>query len=285
MPDYNVVLGNQTLPFSVADLKAEMLFGIPLTITDQDGLRITFPDTAIERAIKSAVNTFERELQMDLWRRKVLCRPEVLYPTLVPGADYDIAEDPMDYNSGAYYANGYLRLRRYPVLSIEKLELRFPESTNIFTYPAEWLRLTHKSGQVAIMAIAGAAQPGIIAREGGYLPLLTGGFLKGEVPQLIYCDYTTGLDWTNPLVRAAYEDLILNLERQAAATVLQGVGRGTRPGVTSESLSEDGQSESTTYARNKGSIYQAEIDSLQSEVKAFLTSFRQFHKGPVFTVL
>lgn len=273
------------LPFSVADLKTDMLFGIPLTITDTDGNRITYPDTAIERCIRAAVNTFERELQIDLWKRKVYCRAAVTHPEEVQGTDFDIDEDPLDYNAGTYYAYGYFRLRRYPIISVEKLELRWPESTNIFTYPAEWLRVDRRAGQISIVAIAGGSQPVIVARQGGYLPMLTGGLVSQSVPQLIYCDYTSGLDFENEETRDQYQDLILNLQKQAAANVLQGVGRGIRPGVASESLSEDGQSESTSYARNKGSIYQAEIDSLTADVTAFLKSFKAFYKGPIFSVL
>ncbi len=178
-----------------------------------------------------------------------------------------------------------MRLRRWPIISVQKLELRFPEATSIFTYPTDWLRVNRFSGQISVMAIAGSAQPAIIAREGGYLPLLTGGYLKADVPQLIYCDYISGLDWTAAHEEEKYQDLILNLQKAAAANVLQGVGRGFRPGISNESLSEDGQSESVGYARNKGSIFQAEIDSLNADVTAFLKSFRAFHKGPVFTIL
>ncbi len=273
------------LPFTVDELKSDLLFGIPLTVTTSTGERVTYPDTAITRCVKAAMNTFERRLQVDLGQRKVVCRPAVTQPKAVAGVDYDIAEDPLDYNSVAYYANGYIRLRRWPITSVEKLELRFPESTSIFSYPADWLRITHKSGQIAVLAIAGAAQPGIVGREGGYLPLLTGGFLQADVPQLIYSDYTSGLDFRNPLVQNEYQDLILALQKQAAANVLQAVGRGFRPGIQNESLSEDGQSESTTYARGKGGIFQPEVDSLLADVEAFLLSFKNYWKGIVFTVL
>lgn len=284
----NVVVGSQNkpLPFTVADLKSDMLFGISLSVTDPNtGQRVTYPDSALQRTIRAAVNTFERRLQIDLWRRVVVCRPDVTAPSSVAGVDYDIAEDPLDYNSVAYYANGYIRLRRWPILSVEKLELRFPESTSIFAYPKEWLRITHKSGQIAILAIAGVSQPAILTREGGYLPLLTGGFLKADVPQLIYCNYTSGLDWTNPRVRDDYQDLILALQKQAAAHVLQAIGRGIRPGIGSESLSEDGQSESTTYARGKGGIFQPEVDAMLADVEVFLTSFKAATKGIIFTIL
>lgn len=281
----NVPLGRVPLPFTPQDLKEDMLFGIPLSITDTTGVKVTYPDSAIRRCITAAVNSFERDLQIDLWPRRVFCRPAVTHPGAKVGDDYDLDEDPLDYNSVAYYANGYIRLRRWPILSVEKLELRFPEATSIFTYPPEWLRITHQSGQIHILAIAGVAQPGIIAREGGYLPLLTGGFLQADVPQLIYCDYTSGLDWQNKNVVDQYQDLFLNLQRQAAVGVLQAVGRGVRPGVTSESLSEDGQSEGTSYYRGKGGLYGLEIEAMQAEIKSFQLSFKAAHKGVIFTVL
>lgn len=273
------------LPFSVQELKDDQLFGIPLTITDTLGNVVTYPDTGIERAIRAAINTFERELHIDLWPRKIICRPQVTAPTLVLGPGYDIAEDPMDYTAAAYYAYGYIRLRRYPIISVESVSLRFPEDTTVFDYPANWLRIQHQHGQISIMAIAGASSPAIIAREGGYLPLLTGGLMKGDVPQLIYVNYTSGLDWTNPANIEKYQDLFLMLQKQAAVNVLLAVGRGIRPGVTSESLSEDGQSESTSYYRGKGGIFGPEIEALNEEVQAFLLSFKAFHRGPVMTVL
>lgn len=274
------------LPFTTTDLKLEQLFGIPLSLVDPlTGLTITYPDSAIEQSIRAAVNTFERRLLVDLWTRKVVCRPTVTHPSYVQGPDYDIAEDPLDYSATTYYAYGYFRLRRYPIQSVQQVQLRFPESTNIFTYPTEWLRVNAKHGQVQVLAVAGAGSPAIISREGGFLPLLTGGLLQSDVPQLIYCDYTSGLDFTDAAVREEYEDLFLALKKQAAIAVLQGVGRGYKPGINSESLSEDGQSESTSYYRGKGGIFGPEIEMLTQDVEKFLTEFKGFVKGPIMTVL
>lgn len=273
------------LPFSVTELKEDQLFGIPLTMLDAAGNPTTFPDSAIERCIQAAVNTFERELQIDLWKRKVLCRPAATHPTAVLGIDYDIAEDPLDYNVATYFAFGYFRLRRYPIISVEQVQLRFPEQTTIFTYPTDWLRINYKHGQVQVMAVAGATSPAIIGAGGGYLPLLTGGLLRSDLPQLIYADYTSGLDFENAAVVSQYQDLILHLQKEAAANVLQAVGRGFRPGINSESLSEDGQSESTSYYRGKGGIFGPEIEALRTDIEAFLKSFKAFHKGPIMTIL
>lgn len=281
------------LPFTLEEFKGEMLTGIPLTFTDRAGNIVTYPDTAITRRIVAAVNTLERELQIDLFPRKVITRAHVLYPELVQSVDYDIDEDPQDYEHQGNFGQGYFRMRRWPILSLEKIELRFPEETVIFTFPGNWLRVYHQSGQIHIMAIASGNMPAIITREGGFLPLFTGALHQGRVAQLVYANYTSGIDFLNPNPSAigwpggtdTYEDLKLALMQQAAVAVLLDLSRGYAAGIASESLSEDGQSESVSYARGPGGIFSQEIEGLKAEIKIFVDTFKKFRKGIIFDVL
>lgn len=273
------------LPFELADFKRRQLFGIPLTVTDETGQVHVYGDDLIEDDIRAAVNELERRLQIDIWRRRVITRPEVTAPTAVFGVDYDIADDPMDYNAESYYSLGYLRLRRWPILSVEKVELRFPGENSLLVYPKEWLRINHKAGQINIFAISGVSSPVIIGREGGYLPLLTGGLQRASVPQLFYVDYTSGIDATSERNLPYYQDLWLAVQRLAAANVLEVLGRGRKPGIASESLSEDGQSQSESWARSGGHVYSGEVKSLDDRVDKWVTLFKQQIKGLIFTSL
>jgi hypothetical protein len=286
-------MAERPLPFTLDEFKAEMLTGIPLTFTDRNGTEVTYPDSAIRRRIVAAVNKFERELQMDLWPRRVITRAHALYPDLVQGQDYDIDEDPLDYSARDFFAQGYVKLLRWPIRSVEKMEFRFPENTVLHNFPSDWLRIYHQTGQIYTIAIAGSTQPIIIGREGGFLPLLTASLQRSGVPQLVYVQYHSGIDWTNPDAAAMghpsgpdiYEDIKLALLQQAAVPVLFDLSRGIAPGVGSESLSEDGQSESVSYARGKGGIYGQEIEGLKGEVAEFLAGFKRFRKGIRFSVL
>lgn len=286
-------MAERPLPFTVEELKGEMLVGVPLTFPERvTGVMVTYPDSAILRRIKAAINTMERRLQIDLWPRKVITRAHSLYPELVQGRDYDIDEDPLDYLARDFFAQGYVKLLRWPIASLESMEFRFPESTILHTFPSEWLRIYHQTGQVHIIAIAGSTMPVIIGREGGFLPLLTASLQRSGVPQLVYVKYVSGLDWENqtaskgwPLGPESYEDLRLALMQMATASVLMDLSRGIAPGIGSESLSEDGQSESVSYSRGKYGAYGQEIDGLMEAVKEFTAEFSRYRKGIRFSVL
>jgi hypothetical protein len=279
------------LPFDVKTYKEEMLTGIPLSGVDTNGNPWTYADTTIERRIRAAVNTFENRLQMDLWQRRVITRAHALYPDLKQGQDYDIDEDPIDYQDRDFFAQGYLKLKRSPIIAINKLEFRFPESTVLVTIDPSWQRIYHQTGQVHILAVAGAAMPVIIGREGGFLPLLTASLQRSGVPQLVYADYVCGVDFQNdaanygsPAGGDNYEDLRLALMQQTTALVLQDLSR-TVPGISSSSLSEDGQSESVSYARGAFGIYSQEIEGLEKAVESFLKEWKARRKGIRFSVL
>lgn len=281
------------LPFTLEEFKQDMLLGVPLTFTDRLGNEVTYSDETIQRRITAAVNTMERRLQMDLWKRKVVTRAHTLYPELVRGVDFDIDDDPTDYEQGGWFGVGYFRLRRWPILQLDSFTLRFPEDHVLFNFPTNWLRVYHQTGQVHVMAIAAGAMPAIITREGGFLPLYTGVFNNGRTPQLVYANYTSGIDWTNPDAQAfghpsgpdIYEDLKLAIQQQAAQSILLDLSRAIAPGIASESLSEDGQSESVSYARGKGGVYGQEIEGLKNAVDEFVASFKKFRRGVVFDVL
>lgn len=285
-------MAERPLPVEVSELKSQMLTGVPLTWVDRNGDTVTYPDTSIEQRIKSAVNTMERKLQIDIWPRRIVTRAHALYPTLVQGTDYDIDEDPLDYLARDFFAQGYVKLRRWPIRSLDLMEFRFPETTVIHTMPPEWLRIYHQTGQVHILAVAGSTMPVIIGREGGFLPLLTASLQRSGVPQLVYVKYTSGIDWTNETFSKGeaaglefYEDLKLALMQQATLSVLSDLSRGFAPGVASESLSEDGQSESVSYARAKWGLYGQEIQGLEEAVKEFVADFKRYRKGIRLQVL
>jgi hypothetical protein len=277
------------LPFSAQDVIDSQLFGIPLfvKVRDPNGVVVTqtYPTSRIEVQISAAINWMERELQMDIYPRRIMTKPEAVHPQAVLGEDFDLAEDPYDYGYESFYANGYFRTRRYPIISLDMVQLRFPGDTTLLTYPPEWLRVNHKSGQVNIIAYTGVTQPLIIGREGGFLPFLSGGLLRVSFPQIIYIDYTSGIDFLNPANQEYYADLLIALQQRAAMGILAELGRSVRPGVSSVSLSEDGQSESVSYARQKRGVYGQEIEALETEVNNFVKSFRAFHKGPILMVL
>jgi hypothetical protein len=285
-------MAERPLPFTVDEFKEEMLTGIPLTFTDRLGNPVTYSDATILRRIKAAVDTMERQLQIDLWPRKVISRAHALYPELVQGIDYDIDEDPLDYQSADVFAQGYVKLRRWPITAVESVQFRFPETTVLHDFPHEWLRVYHQTGQVHLVAIAGAAMPVIISRAGGFFPLITASLQRAGVPQLVYVKYTSGIDWTNetssvgaPAGLDNYEDLRLAIMQQAAVAVLFDLSRGIAPGISSESLSEDGQSESVSYARGKGGLYGQEIEGLKGEIKEFVADFKRYRKGIRLSVL
>jgi hypothetical protein len=284
-------MAERPLPFTVDEFKAECLVGVPLTFTDRAGNLVNYPDTSILRRIKAAVNTLERRLQIDIWPRKVITRAHALHPEMVQGVDYDIDEDPLDYLARDFFAQGYVKLRRWPIIRLDGMQFRFPENVVIHDMPQEWLRVYHQTGQVHIIAVAGSTMPVIIGREGGFLPLLTASLQRSGVPQLVYVQYTSGVDWQNEEFSRGwnagqefYEDLRQAIQYQAKISVLIDLSAFAL-GIGSESLSEDGQSESVSYARGKNGIYGQEIEGLEAQVDQFVKDYKQFRKGIRFAVL
>lgn len=231
------------------EIRHSYCFGLPLA-TDKG---VEMPDEDIEVYIANAVRTVESRLGTSLRPIKVKC---TMNGQLDPSdeANYDIAEPPYDYNFYTYSVRwGALKLRRRPVISIDKFEFKFPNGQKIYDFPPEWIKLRPRQGVLHIVPYTGYST--VISRY----PILAG-FMGRNVPQVIWVDYTAGF-------KEIPDDIYDLIAKLTAITVLGIAGDAVLVGISSISTSIDGLSESlSTTASATSATYGAHIKQLTDEV-------------------
>jgi hypothetical protein len=237
-------------------------------------------NAALQNAINWAVSRAERELKSDLYPKVIKTYPDA---GLVKGEDYDIEEDPYDFFRTDYMSFGYLVLRHRPVISVEKVELRYGHSLQILTYPNDWVRLNRKFGRLSVLPTIGAfgvSGPLMLASGYFFLPIMMG-WAKDIVPQLICVDYTAGIDATDP----QYAELRHLLAKLAAEEILRMVGTVYKSGLAGYSVGEDGASESVSLTRGAGVLFQPEINLIEQDWQRFVARWFESQMPVQFTAL
>lgn len=238
-------------------------------------------DALITRFIRAAQARMERDLRIRYDTQVIKVKPE-------PGAVYDIEEDPYDFWLEDYYNHGFIKLRRGPVISVQRVRLMYGDQTEIITYPNSWIRLDRKNGTIQILPTPGSGWGGLVLASGGYfLPLLTGTWLRRNVPQLICPDYTVGAlasvegGAEKPLFPEYWwEEHSLQCASLAAAQVLVELSDVYKPGLVGESISAEGLSESTQFTRGAGLRYQAKIAEYEQRYQRFVRD-NAGHTAPI----
>jgi hypothetical protein len=172
------------------------------------------------------------------------------------------------------------------VQSIQRVRLMLGPKMTIFVYPAEWVRVKKKQAQLQIVPTPGYAFQNLVMASGlYYLPYLSAAPIYDEYPQLIAVDYTAGIT-AESLATEEYADLALQISRLAAREILLRLANTISPGISSSSISEDGASESTSYARGvTKTLFGGHIDQIETDWTNFKTAFVGENTGIMFTVL
>jgi len=246
----------------------------------------TAQNAAIDEALADADARIERELQVTLGTVRVKSWPEA---GLEKGDDYDVDEEPYDYHAEQFRRFGFLRLRRKPVISIERVRIMLGPENKILTYPSQWIRINHKLGHLSIVPTPGAGWQGIVMQSGYYLlPYISFGYIQDNLPQIIAVDYTAGLgdgasygEHFDP----QYGDLRHQRGRLAAAEILLDLSNSVAPGIGSKSISEDGASQSVSYTRGGTTLFGAQIDRINTDWETFKKSWFDSNVGLVFAVV
>lgn len=256
--------------FTTDIMRQSYLFGLPLT--DRAGNPIT--NAMLQQKLDIAVAYFQRDLD-------IYVVPTVVKSTAVLGSStvppenvtYDVLEDPYDYDARDYFNWGYMRLRKTPVISVERMRLIYPTGQLIIQYPTDWIKIYHKVGQIHIVpsAMSYASYPII---GGQYLPLMSG-YLNRNIPALINVDYTVG--FKQGQIPADFADVVY---KKAAIDVLRIAGNAMAPGIASISTGADGLNESTSLAQGQGStMFGGYIKEYKQDIDDFLTDFRETQQG------
>lgn len=239
-------------------LTAEMLkkrYFHGITIQDEEGNDL--PDEIYTDAIQQAISWLEIELEIDI------------SPTS--------RTERYDLHSVDYQNWSYLKLRQYPVISIEKIRALFPGNNELIEFPSDWIRLYPDSGEVSLVPVAGSISEYFITSS-GVLPHV---MLSKYVPQFFEVEYTTG--FPNDEIPFIINKII---GLKAAIDIFDVAGDLiVGAGIANYSISVDGLSQSvgtTSSATNAG--YGARITSYNKQIKELLPRLKKYYKGIPFFV-
>lgn len=243
-----------------SEVRNRWCFGLPLHSADTGDI---MPDSDIAIYIRAAEREVERRLGVFLNPRKIVCNPDLRED--IGEEDYDLFEYPYDYDFRAYRQWGFLQLRQYPIISVERVSLVLPNYREVVTFHEDWVKVNHKVGQIRIVPYAGSPTVMTMAGMAGTAyPILMGQFGR-DIPQAFWIDYTAGL----PEVDQSLRNIIAKL---AAIDVLGIAGDAILAGIASVGTSVDGLSENfSTTASATNATYGARILQLRGEVRDFFS--------------
>ncbi|MEA3400816.1 MAG: hypothetical protein U9R79_06155 [Armatimonadota bacterium] len=216
-------------------------------------------DELIDENIGAAQSHFERELEMCLERTVIKQDPD---EGEVEGVDYDLHEPPLDFERHSFRRLPRFRMRRRPIISVDRMVMRFAEHSSIptFTVPEFWMRIQHNLGIVSIFPVPGAGM--VLTQEGfPFLPLLLEGAPWPVIPQLIRVNYTAG--YQSPATDPELRDLRRHLAADAAYMTMQDI-RDLLP----SSVSIDGASQQFDAVMQRLENRRQEIDDFFDEWRA-----------------
>jgi hypothetical protein len=247
---YDILLSYETLI-------AEYMSGIPLVTSNGDNIS----PSAIESSIRIAINQLETYLDLKLTKQ--------------------IIHESKDFVSNDWVYWNCIRTS-YPCEECFEVKGLIAGSEQM-TYPKEWLSTSHQAqGNIAnraVYTIGGSTSANI---QGIYYTTSSPFYSLGNhsfIPNYWHVTYVTGFE----VVPALISDVVAKLALMAILAVL---GDTTyQPGISSQSVSIDGLSQSTsTTASSQGGIYAGRIKLHADEVRATLLDLRAIYKGLMMTV-
>ena len=235
-----------------AELRELFLFGVDLT--DNDGNPMS--DALMEFYIRSAQSWLE--VQIGGIR---LCKTV-------------IEDEKHDYRLGDYVQYSFIKLFRYPVLSVEKVAVQFPLSQDTLTFDPTWYRAESVGAQVNLFPTQGTFSSIILSQGGSYIPLVYSGI--DYVPHVMVVSYTAGYEKGTfpPLLKQMIGLKAAQGPLNIAGDLIAGAG------IAAKSISLDGLSQSistTSSATNAG--YGARILQYEKQIKEELKNLRNYYTG------
>jgi hypothetical protein len=245
------------------DLRYTFMWGFDATADDVG--QSSFTDEQFRHQITAAIGDFEAFLKIDIMRKKYVTEPT---ETMVrsrfwrQGVDYTHEETPYDFLPEEWRNQGFVQLRHFPVISVERaLLMSQVDSTVIDFMKNKWVRLTKEVGQIQLFP-----------RNG----MLYGPFTVGAYPWLVMgahyadgykFDYTTGYE-SSDFVPEGMREVIA---KWAVVKIMSIQGDGIMAGLSSESLSLDGLSESVSLTQSpENAFFGARINEFTKEIAIWL---------------
>lgn len=260
----------EKLGLTVERVKLELL-GMDEDLTLPNGNE--YDESFYKQMLEMAVNLTEQEFDIVIRPHKVV--------------------EMLDYNRSDFNSYMFVRTKRKPVIQVEELQLNF-DNQKIIRYPDEWLKVTHRYGQLEIQpTFMSQGFRGTVTSQTLGMGLMNGGNLNRMygtgmgsnefAPQMIGCTYYAGMlpkekegiteDWTIPPVVIAY------IAKLSAIEVLERWGRLVLgAGIAGYSISIDGISssvDSTQSAENTAST--ADIDLIKKDMKQLHDALQSYY--------
>lgn len=226
---------------SVSKFKRRFLFGVDL----RDGEGNVIKDSVISNFIDAAISYVEMEIDVPILPQDEVHRE-----------DFDISR---------YRQYMHIDLPVYPIVkdSVVNVSLRFTENIKI-DFPAEWFRIYESAGQIELLPNVSSISSVIIGQFGQLLPRA---IHDRRAPQLLYVEYKSGITDCHDRV-PSYVNRVIGL--CSAIYLLQmigDIGPGGAPGISSQSISMDGLSQSVNTAISAtNNLYGATIMQYSKEL-------------------
>ena len=265
--------------YTADDLRYTMLFGIDSIAADT--AQSEFTDEQFDQLMREAIGDFETYLTMDIRKRVYKTFENAANPGLTrgrtwrEGVDYTDEEDSYEFDPQEWREYGFMQLRHWPIISVERAVWMSPVKGEIMDMIAnDWVRISKQMGQIRMFpkggfsygpySIYGALWTGVGARR------YPGGF---------EFDYTTGFE-SSDFVPEGLRGVIA---KYATIKALAVIGDGLLAGFSSQSISLDGLSESFSSTQSATSaFFGARIKQYSDEITAWLEKNRyKFSPVPI----
>ena len=260
------------------DMRITYMFGIDAVA--QDINETPWEDSQFDYFVDLSLAEFERFLTTDIRKRIYKTRTSRAATggtglegltrgrRVGPGVDYTDLENPYPYVPRQWRTYGFLQLRHYPILSVERAVLNNAVGSELIDLlGAGWLRPNHEVGQLNFFP---QGRTSLFTPFGGAISqrLISYG---PRYPAGYEIDYTTGFESSDYVP----DDLRSVIGKYAAIKALASIGDGLLAGFSSQSVSLDGLSESFSSTQSATSAYfGARIKQYQDETRDWLKANR-----------
>jgi len=225
-------------------------------------------EDALTQILQGVIETAQGKLGIQFQTQRVKTYPDA---GLVLGVDYEIEGEPLHWFLSPPAAQHFtIPLPFANVQSIERVRLFYgnpgasPEGKALYTMPPDWILFTQKEGILRINpSITNAVlQNQATGGTAGFESIYYAYFRRMEIPGAWAVDYTIGYGRI-PLDVARWIGLTAAIQVLGMA----GAGVDVGHGLGSESLSQDGITESVSYGQGTYGPYSGLIEAYKSQLE------------------
>lgn len=254
---------------NVEQFRKDFLFGID-QIADDLGNKLS--DETLQTFLNIAVSTLEHDLDLAITPRQI--------------------QEHKDYYANDYYDWGYLQLNRYPVISVDKLEIVYlrndTQLEDVLDIPQQWIRIDPPTGIVRLVPNNRFPARLQVDASGTFFPELFNRY--SMVPNLWVATYTWGFkDGCVPTIINAAIGLIAGiyvLNSLADLNIGAGIA-GTNLSLDglSQGIQTTGSAENTTFSAKVKEYNRLLFGDKSLGSTGIFTILRNYYKGASINII